>query len=1514
MNKNLFSHQYFRYSIFIISMLIGVFVLNTLEDLSTTQDYVGKKVSQKSFTLSQMRFEKNLGQSNSEASFLFQDQAIELELSSTKAVMCLRQPFNKNKTNPKKKDVSVIMSFVNANPSAKGEGLDELITKSNYFIGNDQAKWRKNIPNYQKVQFSEIYHGIDLVYYGNAGKLEYDFNISPGADPSKILLQFQKEAESKLDKNGDLVLKVGDGLVTMQAPLAFQNVEEARTHIETKFAQQDELTYGFEIGEYDESKTLIIDPILVYSTFLGISGTGEDIVVDEDGFAYIVGSDGTNAFVTKLHPDSSVLIYSTIIGGDLEDFGLGIAVDTAGYVYVTGETQSGDFPTLNAIQPDLGGDLWIDSDAYISKLDPYGSLVYSTYLGGEGNDIGYDIAVDLSGNAYITGKTISWEFPVENAYQDSLAILDIFTWGSDAFVSKLNSDGSAFIFSTYLGGGGGDEGRAITLDINRNIYLAGQTGSSDYYITPGAYQTELTVGGAFITKMNAQGTDIVFSTFLTGGNDPNFSNVSWGTGIAVNEIGEVYVVGETFSPDFPDTNAVQPKIGGAKDGFVTKFSADGSSLVFSTFLGGTEYEQNLKIALDSEGNAFVTGKTNSTNFPIEQFILYDVNSKLNELNGHNDAFVTAISSDGKDFIFSSYLGGSGWDQGRGIALWDNTHIFVTGQSNSTDFPLVSPLQSGSNSVFVTEIEIEEKEDTLVVEVLQDSLKHEPAPVANTELDIFLIDHSKLQDPFVYLGRETTDNEGLLHLPSAEYEPGKPFLLTTKLTSLPAVKQGHEMVDDVVYDIYVDNLNIDKTGKIRAAFLEPNKNDTTHTYLEHTWVGFNLVVSIEWEASDEYIRELKSAFLNASNYLYDIANGHACLQNIAIYDNGSQWDNADIRIHANNREWPRTIINGYKWEMRGYVKLPPQSFGSAIDNINRVYDEPLTPDNYINYYYIIHELGHYFFGFYDEYISATRELIFPDTAGTQPKINFGFMDDGRIQQDQMSSEMSAFETAEYTNTAQYSKRNSACWEYFRTNFRNIEGMVRAEIHTPKLLGLNSNEIVEGPLSNELGVGNVLDIIDKTGPDGGPRLEYFAKNENGQPCPGVYIASYNMPSDNHPRGRFVREGLTVLSGPNRGRIRLFTAKPGDELFFSLTEKPTNFLFLKTIVQATGSQLSKKNSEVTLHEVILKTVQGKFKLLSEVKFLSSGELEYNTRTQSNFNNLPTLQIIEDDNAVKDFSLTSESYGYTTTIPGDIGQKGAVCMFKAPDSSGTLFFVPQDLNILVLDENSNHLVPSQNSIEMWFEYQNLTKLAIMGSNFPAPTTGLPDSVMRASNVFAINQQPINEMINSNIRIFYDADTLGAANPQAVTIYHWNDEWQPMPTKVNMDLSYASTKIEEPGFYAAYLDLTQSVILTSIKDEGIIEQDIPKGFELYHNYPNPFNPSTTIKYSVANVETGYIPSVQLKVYDILGREIITLVNKEQSQGYYEVKFDGSDLTSGIYFFRLQSGDYVETKKMILLK
>ena len=627
-----------------------------------------------------LSFESNSGQTDSQAEFIARGAGFTLFLSQGSAVLVLRAGGRHDKE--LERETVLRIDHIGGSGEPQVIAQQELPGKVNYFIGNDPGSWRTNIATYARVKYRDVYPGVDLVYYGNDGQLEYDFVVAPGADPASIGLGFAGANDTQVDAAGDLVLHAGGGDARLRRPVLYQEANGVREAIAGGYVLYDDRHVGFAVGAYDPARPLVIDPVLVYSTYLGGSGFDEGlgIAVDPSGHAYVTGvttsanfptvnafqptfgGGGGDAFVTKLSPDGAALVYSTYLGGGGTDGGLGIAVDPAGHAFVTGVTQSANFPTVNAFQPTFGSGF---VHAFVTKLSADGAaLVYSTYLGGSVIDRGFGIAVDPAGHAFVTGVTKSANFPTVNAFQPTRG------GDFDAFVTKLSADGAALVYSTYLGGGVFDEGLGIAVDPAGHAFVTGVTESANFP-TVNAYQPTLGGGGdAFVTKLSADGAALVYSTYLGGGSTDE------GLGIAADPAGHAYVTGFTASANFPTVNAFQPTRGGDFDAFVTKVSADGAALVYSTYLGGGLFDEGFGIAADPAGHAYVTGFTASANFPT-------VNALQLTFGCCGDAFVTKLSADGAALVYSTYLGGG---SGSGIAVDIAGDAFVTGTISAANFP------------------------------------------------------------------------------------------------------------------------------------------------------------------------------------------------------------------------------------------------------------------------------------------------------------------------------------------------------------------------------------------------------------------------------------------------------------------------------------------------------------------------------------------------------------------------------------------------------------------------------------------------------------------------------------------------------------------------------------------------------------------------------------------------------------------------------------------------------------
>lgn len=577
-------------------------------------------------------------------------------------------------------------------PEVELMASEPLEWKVNLFQGKDPARWFTDIPTCGAVVYREAYPGIDLKFYGNGGQVEYDVIVRPGADPGRVKFQCRGTRSLKLKANGDLAIKLpGGGELVQKKPLIYQEIGGRRVIREGGFKlarSRESCRYGFNVAAYDKNHPLIIDPVLVYATYLGgrFDDFGYGIAVDSAGCTYVTGkthsdddfptqnplqilSKGlTDAFVAKLSAPGNSLIYATYLGGSNWDAGLAIAMDSAGCAYVTGETFSNDFPIKNALQGQLKGEI----NAFVAKLSAQGnSLVYSTYLGGSFREHGRGIVVDSAGCAYVTGTTGSSDFPTQNPLQTEVGA---------SFVTKLSSLGDALVYSTYLGKSY-TECKAIAVDQAGCAYLTGTTGE---YGFPTKNPLQAQYGGgsfdAFVTKLSAAGDALVYSTYLGG------YEVDFGCAIAVDPAGCACVTGYTQSGDFPTRNPLQAQIKGYYDAFVAKFAAGGNELVYSTYLGGSDFNEGYGIAVDPAGCAYVTGYTSSDDFPTQ-------NPLQAQRKGGRDAYVAKLSTGGDALVYSTYLGGSSSDYGYGIAVDSAGCTYVTGKTASTDFPTRNPFQA-----------------------------------------------------------------------------------------------------------------------------------------------------------------------------------------------------------------------------------------------------------------------------------------------------------------------------------------------------------------------------------------------------------------------------------------------------------------------------------------------------------------------------------------------------------------------------------------------------------------------------------------------------------------------------------------------------------------------------------------------------------------------------------------------------------------------------------------------------
>jgi hypothetical protein len=624
-------------------------------------------------------FEENQGQFNEKVRYFARGtNGYSLFLTATDAVYVLQDSAtarrddgvidrisNPKPQTPNPKSVAVYMTLAGANPNADFAGAEILEHKTNYFKGAE-SDWRTNISNYGQVRANGIYEGIDMVWYGKRQSgVRYDFVISPNANPDQIEWEIKGAKNVEKTTEGDLIIKTEYGEIRQNKPFTFQEIDGLKTEVESGFAlsktsasNAEPFRVKFSLGNYDHSKSLTIDPSV----------------------------------------NLSRVAFSTLIGGPINDQGNAIALDSARNIYVTGKVPSPTFPTTPGTFDTTHNGM---DDIFLAKLNATGStLLYSTFIGGSDEDISTGIAIDSSGNAFLTGLTVdgATDFPLTAGTFDTTP-----NGGQDIFVTKLNATGSALIFSTLIGGSGDELANDLAIDSAGNSFLMGGTLSANYPTTAGAFDTTYNGSGdVFAAKLNADGSSLIYSTFVGG------SDFDHGNGIAVDSTGNAYLTGYAFiaQTPYPTTpGALDTTHNGFDDVFVTKLNPAGSALIYSTFIGGLGSDRGISIAVDLAGNTFLTGHTldSTTDFPVTAGAFDSTH------NGGEDVFATKLNAAGSALIYSTFLGGSGNDQGHAIVVdpAGNAHLMGFTDDAATDYPTTAgafnPTNNGSIDVFFTKL-------------------------------------------------------------------------------------------------------------------------------------------------------------------------------------------------------------------------------------------------------------------------------------------------------------------------------------------------------------------------------------------------------------------------------------------------------------------------------------------------------------------------------------------------------------------------------------------------------------------------------------------------------------------------------------------------------------------------------------------------------------------------------------------------------------------------------------------
>ncbi len=618
-------------------------------------------------------FEPNVGQGDPKAEYITRGTGYQLGIRKNGTHLNLRT---------KHGVVQVETTFPGANTQNPWQALEPTTAKANYFHGTAR-QWKTNIPLYARLRQANIFPGVDLVYYGNQNRLEYDWLVQPGSDPKSIRMHFQGIKGLSVDGEGNLILETAAGKLFHHKPLAYQLHGQTQTTVPVRFELTDRGDVRFQVGAYDSAAVLRIDPTVAFASYVGGSGNeqGNAIATDSAGNIYITGSttstkNGDSDVLIRKYGPSGSLLFTADLGGTGDDSGTGIQVDAAGTIYVTGTTASSDFPLASASQSTKAG----TSDAFLLRMNANGNgFMFSTLLGGSGADLGKGLAIDSQGAAYITG-TAGSDFPTtQGSYQPSNR------GGKDAFVAKFTAQGVKS-YVTLLGGGSDDEGNAIAVDTQGNAYITGSSESDDFPQVNNTFQhsrhgqTDIVVA-----ELNPSGGGVIYSTLYGG----LFSDV--GYGIAVGRDGSAYITGKTASLDFVTTNNGYQRSyqGGDNDMFILQMNPGQGNPAYSTYLGSGGTDEAFAIAIDSDGTIYVAGNSDSSGFPIQ-----DPTQATRK--GNRDAIVVKLNPSSTGLQFSTYMGGSLNDVGYGIAVDSSKNAYVTGITSSTDFPANSGSAQSSN--------------------------------------------------------------------------------------------------------------------------------------------------------------------------------------------------------------------------------------------------------------------------------------------------------------------------------------------------------------------------------------------------------------------------------------------------------------------------------------------------------------------------------------------------------------------------------------------------------------------------------------------------------------------------------------------------------------------------------------------------------------------------------------------------------------------------------------------------
>jgi hypothetical protein len=1057
--------------------------------------------------------------------------------------------------------VNIKLSFVNANPHPRLEPFNRQETLVNYFIGNDRENWQTDVPVWGGVRYKDLYPGIDLEVANKDGHVVQRLAVSEGADLTKVKLRVDGANQLTLE-NGLLHIYTAIGEYRM--PL-LQVIGSGNGKLPNPIVVGDEVLSPFNNRLINYTKRVPVSmnhkvlndanrPLfnlndgnqteastdLLYSTYLGgsedLNDYAYDIAVDASGAAYVAGITACtsfpitpgafdtsfntflDAYVVKMSPDGSALTYATFLGGNGNDRGYGIAVDSSGTVYVAGVTSSSNFPTtVGAYETS-----YLGSSSYIAKINPAGSaLMYSTYLtGGTANVItAYDISIDTDGAAYITGETTSARHTTPGAFDTSF---NGYTW--DAFIAKLNPEGSALIYMTLLGGNYEDHGLSIAVDPTGAAYITGSTSSTTFPATPGTYDTSPNGNDdVFIAKLNIAGSDLVYATYLGG------SFYDQGRGIVIDSSGVVYVTGITGSngstSNFPTTTGAYDTSfnGGTSEAFVAILTVDGSTLNYGSLIGGNSTDYASDLSIDSSGSLYITGYTTSYDFP----------TTTGAFTG-GCAFVmkmTPVGSGISDLQYSTFLGGSADDIGIAIALDPSRMVYVAGFTQSANFPTTTgafdTTMNGNQDSFVAKL-------WLGGTIRVNDESGEP------------VGGAQVYRNGVLAGITAVD--GILSIPGMTNNDK--LVARLRVIEVSSGKNSHiqDSSQNWAYRVYITSLDVPQSSD-PAPWIVTNPTITQTLTLKQSnpLIGFNIVASVDWDANSSYLNELQQGFLNASNYLYDASDGQMLFEWVTIYDNNQNMGDADYQIRASNQQWPEANPSGI-WNGNSQHVYLGRYFNGQSSNQGSW----IAADGYRT---MIHELGHYGLGLYDSYFYYDNNKVkrYSNCTSAAIRTNQSSNTNATLMDWQYTaSEFSMINvpglwSSQCLNTDQWKINGQSDWETIVEHYRDANSITRWVLKTPAAYG----GVVSGP-NTQLINGWSTAVIGSDASTGvcEPPLSLSYETSGNMIARGASIVL-------HKGDRSIAQGHT----DDNGEIVVFGASNGDKVVASMSSDD-NLLWQKSI----------------------------------------------------------------------------------------------------------------------------------------------------------------------------------------------------------------------------------------------------------------------------------------------------------------------------------------------------------------